>query len=129
MILRLAPFLTVLCLLVSSTAFAAAPRNLSAEEARKLLASEPKVFLLDVRTPQEFRELRLPGARLLPVDQLQRRLGEIPTGSPVLVYCAVGARSSQAAGYLARRGYSVYNLVGGIYAWQLRGYPVVKGEP
>lgn len=116
-------------LFIASTSLASAPRNLSAEEARKLLASDPNIFLLDVRTPEEFRELRIPGARLIPIDQLPRRLGEIPAGRPVLVYCAVGARSSQAAGYLAGRGYRVFNLFGGIFAWQLRGYPILKGGP
>ena len=85
---------------------------------------------LDVRTPGEFMQLRLDGAHLIPIDQLLRRIGELPKDRPILVYCAVGSRSSQVAGYLAQQGYSeVYNLYGGISAWQLRGYPVLQGAP
>lgn len=126
---RLFPIMLLLLLMGAGVAQSAAPGNLSAEEARRLLASDPRIFLLDVRTPEEFRQVRLQGARLVPIDQLSRRMGEIPKDRPVLVYCAVGSRSSQAANYLSRQGYRVFNLFGGIYAWQLRGYPVLQGGP
>lgn len=129
MVYRSVILLLILLLTASGVASAAPPRNLSAEEAKRLLASDAKVYLLDVRTPEEFRERRLEGARLIPVDQLSRRIREIPGDRPVLVYCAVGSRSSQAANYLARQGFEIYNLFGGIYAWQLRGYPVLQGAP
>lgn len=105
-------------------------QNVNAQTARQLLAQKPNLFLLDVRTPQEYFQVRLDKAVLIPIDQLTRRLDEIPRDRPVLVYCAVGSRSSQVAGYLARLGYpEVYNLYGGIWGWQLRGYPVLKGAP
>ncbi|RME41530.1 MAG: rhodanese-like domain-containing protein [Deltaproteobacteria bacterium] len=109
---------------------AAVVQNVNAQTARQLLAQKPNLFLLDVRTPEEYFQVRLEGAVLIPLDQLSRRLADIPRDRPVLVYCAVGSRSSQAAGYLARLGYpEVYNLYGGIWGWQLRGYPVLKGAP
>lgn len=105
----------------------AAVQNLNADQAAQLLKEHPDVFLLDVRTSGEYSQVRLDGARLIPIDQLQRRVAEVPKG-PVLVYCAVGSRSSAVADYLLRLGYpEVYNLYGGIWAWQLRGLPVLKG--
>lgn len=126
---RLFATLSLLALL-AAPALAAPARNISAAEAAQLLQREKRVYLLDVRTPGEFMQLRLDGAHLIPIDQLLRRIGELPKDRPILVYCAVGSRSSQVAGYLAQQGYSeVYNLYGGISAWQLRGYPVLQGAP
>jgi len=119
-----------LALLISAgliSVAAAAVQNVDAAQARKLLQQRSEIFLLDVRSPGEYFQVRLDGARLIPIDQLQRRVGEVPKG-PVLVYCAVGSRSSAVADYLVRLGYpEVYNLSGGIWAWQLKGFPVLKG--
>jgi len=109
---------------------AAQVRNVNADQARKIIGTTDNLFLLDVRTPQEYAEVRLAGARLSPIDNFTARLAEVPKDRPILVYCAVGSRSSRVADYLARSGFSdIYNLTGGIWAWQLRGYPVLKGLP
>ncbi len=117
-------------LLVPITGHTAPSQNISAAQARDLLRADPGIFLLDVRTAQEYQQVRLENARLVPIDQLLKRLSELPKDRPILVYCAVGSRSSQVGNYLARLGYpKVYNLYGGIYAWKLRGYPVLQGPP
>lgn len=116
--------------LFSAQAWAGQVKQVNAEQARKIIASQENLFLLDVRTPQEFAEVRMKGAQLIPINDLVARIGEIPKARPILVYCAVGSRSSQVANYLARAGYDeVYNLNGGVWGWQLRGYPVLKGLP
>lgn len=111
--------------------FAGIARNVSPSEAYQMLQSRgDQLYLLDVRTPGEFREVRLEGAKLIPIDQLMKRMQEVPKDRPILVYCAVGSRSSQVVGYMARIGYpEVYNLYGGIYAWGKKGYPVLSGLP
>lgn len=109
---------------------AAGSRNISASESRDLLQRDGRTFLLDVRTPEEYRQVRIAGARLIPIDQFLHRLSEVPENRPILVYCAVGSRSSQVAAHLARQGFSeVYNMEGGIWGWQLRGFPVLHGGP
>jgi rhodanese-related sulfurtransferase len=109
----------------ASLAAAAISRNIHPREALTLLSQRQQVFLLDVRTVGEFRQGHLEGAHLIPIEQVGKRLAEIPRDRPVLVYCAVGSRSAQVYSYLARRGYpEVYNLDGGIYAWAAQGYPV-----
>ncbi len=119
-----------LLLLPASAVLAAGAKSLSVGEARELLQSNATVFLLDVRTPEEYGRNRIEGGRLIPIDQVVARQGEIPADRPILVYCAVGSRSSQVADYLAaRRKQPVYNLFGGIWAWQLRGFPVLQGKP
>ena len=113
-----------------SIALATVPQNISATQAREMIENDPQLYLLDVRTFQEYSEIRLEGATLIPIDQLLRRIAELPKDRPMLVYCAVGSRSTQVVNYLAKIGYGpIYNLNGGIWAWQLRKYPVLKGGP
>lgn len=120
----------LLVLVAASLAMAATARNIGPQEAAALMGRNQNVYLLDVRTPQEYEQFRLANAHLIPIDQVVRRLGEIPKNRPILVYCAVGSRSAQVFNFLAREGYGeVYNLEGGIYAWAQRGYPVLQGKP
>jgi len=105
-------------------------RDISAEDARMMLQKDSRVYLLDVRTAGEYFQVRLDGAHLIPIGQLLQRVDELPKDRPILVYCTVGARSSQVVNYLARQGYpEVYNLRGGLSAWMVRNLPVLQGPP
>lgn len=119
-----------LLVLLPVYAHAAIARNLSPQEAYAMVGQRSDLFLLDVRTLGEYRQARLDGARLIPIDQFVNRLAEVPKDRPVLVYCAVGSRSAQVVNYLARQGFpEIYNLYGGIYAWAQKGFPVLQGGP
>jgi rhodanese-related sulfurtransferase len=123
-------FIFLIFIFIFSPMNAAAAQNVTPEGAYQLVAQNQDLYLLDVRTPAEYRQARLEGARLIPIDQLANRINELPSNRPILVYCAVGSRSAQVVNYLARRGYSeIYNLYGGIYSWAQRGYPVLTGAP
>lgn len=92
------------------------------EAAQFLAASSTKqgVFLLDVRTNPEFAKRRIPGAKLIPVEDLEmRHRTEIPPGAEkILVYCAGGDRSRLACDFLSRQDYAnVYFLKGGLQGW------------
>ncbi|MCM2359565.1 MAG: rhodanese-like domain-containing protein [Geobacteraceae bacterium] len=116
----------VLVVVVSSVAVAAASRNITSAQAKPLL-DKGSVFLLDVRTPQEYQQARLNGAVLIPIDQVERRLGEIPKNKTILVYCAVGSRSNLVAGFLAEKGFrEVYNMSDGIVGWYRNGLPIAR---
>lgn len=110
-------------LLKSVTSLIASPGDakvaaISVEQARSLLNSEPDIQVVDVRQPKEYREGHLPGARLLPVADLDENLDALAKDKPVLVYCAIGGRSKVAAHMLAGRGFEhVLNLSGGFKAW------------
>ena len=120
--------LAILMVLASTTLLLAAPaRDISSREAKALLERNKNVFLLDVRTPQEFQQASLKGAVLIPIGEIERRLKEVPKSRPVLVYCAVGSRSRSAADFLARQGYAeVYTMSDGIVGWYRNGFPIVK---
>lgn len=77
------------------------------------------VHIIDVRTSQETRLGIIPGAKLIPVDELEARLREVPKDArPKLIYCAAGGRSAAACEFLARQGFDeLYNLEGGFSSW------------
>ncbi|HEY5506488.1 MAG TPA: rhodanese-like domain-containing protein [Coriobacteriia bacterium] len=76
------------------------------------------VMVVDVRTPSEFASSHIPGALNVPLDQLQQVAVTWSTDRAVAVYCATGARSANAAAYLAGQGFTkVYDLASGIASW------------
>jgi rhodanese-related sulfurtransferase len=79
----------------------------------------PNRFMIDVRTPEEFSGGSIPGAVLIPVDQLRDRLGEIPIDRPIITYCQVGQRGYLATRILVQAGFDVRNLSGGYRAYLL----------
>lgn len=74
-------------------------------------------FVLDVRTPPEFRTGHIPGSHLIPLGQLVQRLAEIPKDRMVVTVCRSGHRSMIAAQALLKQGYEVKNLHGGMSTW------------
>jgi rhodanese-related sulfurtransferase/rubrerythrin len=75
--------------------------------------------VLDVRQPGEYEAGHIPGAKLIPLPDLNDRIDEIDAGKPTIVYCAVGGRSRVAAQMLAGKGFDgVFNLSGGFKAWK-----------
>lgn len=105
--------------------FAGVARDITSLDAKNLLAGRKNVYLLDVRTPQERSQGFIPGSVLIPINEVERRLHEIPKNRPVIVYCAVGSRSRQVAQALAGAGYGeVYNMRDGIMGWYRNGYQI-----
>jgi rhodanese-related sulfurtransferase len=82
-------------------------------------------FMLDVRTPAEWMEVHIPGATLIPLDELGVRMSELPTDEIIVIYCRSGNRSSQALDILLKAGYSnVFSIESGIQNWITAGYDV-----
>jgi rhodanese-related sulfurtransferase len=83
-----------------------------------MLRETAGLVVVDVRSPQETRSGILPAARLIPVDQIEERMGELPKGAPILLYCAGGGRSAAACEFLAKEGFDrLHNLTGGFSSW------------
>jgi len=116
----------ILVCMVSSLALAGA-QDISSREAKTLLEKNRNIFLLDVRTPQENSQARLPGSVLIPINELEGRIKEVPRNKTILVYCAVGSRSKPVAEYLSKNGYKdVYNMTDGIVGWYRNGFPLQR---
>ncbi len=98
--------------------------EIDAPGARELLDRD--AILVDVRGADEWAGGYIPGATLVPLRELTERIGEVvpDKSKPVVLYCAVGARSLRAANALVELGYErPVSLAGGIVDWLNRGYP------
>ena len=107
---------------------AAAVALMSQEALLEHMSRHPDhLYVLDVRTPQEYAEGHVPGAVNLPQEQLASRLAEVPKDKDVVIYCRSGRRSALAADVLAANGYSrLSHLEGDMNAWIAKGRPVEK---
>ena len=85
------------------------------------------LYVLDVRSPEEYAGGHVPGAVNIPYDQITSRLAEVPKDKDVVLYCRSGRRAGIAADVLAANGYKrLSHLEGDMIAWTERGRPVVK---
>jgi rhodanese-related sulfurtransferase len=85
-------------------------------------------FVLDVRTQEEWAEYHITGATLIPLDELEARVDEVPRDQEVVVVCRSGNRSQQGRNILLDAGFTeVSSMKGGLIEWQTQGYPVVAG--
>jgi sulfur-carrier protein adenylyltransferase/sulfurtransferase len=99
---------------------------IDAPGARELLERDEDAVLVDVRDPNEWANGYIPGATLVPLSELTERIRDVvPDKSrPVVLYCAVGARSLRAANAMRELGYErPVSIAGGIVDWMSRGYP------
>ena len=120
---------TVMIIVVFTVAIAlaAAVKPLSVKDAKALIDKTPNLVILDVRTPDEYKQARLKNSVLIPDYELQKRVNEVPKNIPILVICAVGARSKQASEFLVSKGYKeVYHLNDGLVGWYRAGMPLER---
>jgi len=95
---------------------------------REVREMDPKdVFLLDVRSPEEYGLGTIPGAVNIPLDDLRDRISEVPLDRRVVIFCAVGLRGYLAQRILMGRGYKdVRNLSGGYKTYSTATQPVIN---
>lgn len=93
--------------------------DISATELDELLRSDADVQLIDVRQPPEYNFARIPGAKLIPLGEIIRRMDEIDPEKDTILHCKMGGRSAQAIHLLRQAGFTgrLRNLRGGITAW------------
>jgi NADPH-dependent 2,4-dienoyl-CoA reductase/sulfur reductase-like enzyme/rhodanese-related sulfurtransferase len=84
----------------------------------QLASQPPETLILDVRTPAEHAQGKIPGAVNIPVDELRNRLGEIPLDRPLVVHCQVGMRGYLATRVLLQSGRVATNLSGGFQSYR-----------
>jgi sulfur-carrier protein adenylyltransferase/sulfurtransferase len=93
-------------------------QDITAPELAERLKRGDRLFLLDVRNPEEWEIGRLPGATLIPLPELPDRVSELDVTNDIVAYCKVGGRSARAVEFLRQAGFSrLHNLKGGINAW------------
>jgi len=92
--------------------------DLGPAEVKRVVESDAKVVLLDVREPHEHEIVRIDGSTLIPLSELHLRTNELDTADTIVTYCHHGQRSLQAIKTLERFGFKkLKHLRGGIDAW------------
>ncbi|MGJ7036113.1 rhodanese-related sulfurtransferase [Anoxybacillus eryuanensis] len=92
--------------------------NISVDEAAQMMQKED-VVVLDVRTEEEYASGHIPGAILLPLQQLPDRMNELNKNKTYIVVCRSGNRSAQASELLVKEGFTnIYNMTGGMNEWK-----------
>jgi adenylyltransferase/sulfurtransferase len=92
--------------------------EITVHELKARLDRGEKLFILDVRNPNEYQICHLSGSVLIPLSELPHRLHEIPKDQEIVVHCKMGGRSAQAIEIMKQHGFTnLKNLVGGINAW------------
>ena len=94
--------------------------------------SYPNLIILDVRTQSEYNEGHLENTVLIPLSELESRIDEILPykDTEIIVYCKGGGRSAQASSILDSNNFTkVFNVLGGITAWESAGYPIIHEFP
>ena len=89
-------------------------------------AAAGEVLVLDVRPSDEYATAHLPHARSLPVDELKRRLAELPKDTPVVAYCRgpFCLMAKDAVELLRKKGYRAFHLTDGVAEWRAHGLPI-----
>lgn len=93
------------------------------------MINHDNAIVLDVREDKEFREGHIINALHVPLKSLQPRINELEKhkDKPILVYCRSGNRSGTACASLRKQGFAnVYNVNGGIMAWQNASLPLTR---
>ena len=100
--------------------------NVTVAEGKKMI-NGGGIYILDVRTKEEYDAGHINGSVLIPLQEIGKRYNEIPRDKKILVYCRTGHRSAQASEMLVKNGFEqVYNMMGGITEWTKAGYEVIK---
>jgi rhodanese-related sulfurtransferase len=100
------------------------PREITNEDAAAAYADEGATFV-DVREPEEWASGHMPGAVHIPLGDLAKRAGELPTDGRIITVCRSGARSLNAVDILSASGRKdVVSMAGGMIEWGKSGRPV-----
>jgi sulfur-carrier protein adenylyltransferase/sulfurtransferase len=95
-------------------------------EVKQKLDRGDNFVLIDVREPHEYRICNIPAAKLVPLSEFPKHLGEFDPESDVVIHCRSGVRSGKACGIMRQAGFKhVRNMVGGILAWSDKVDPSV----
>lgn len=93
--------------------------NITAQQAKEIMDNQEGYVILDTRTQEEYDEGHIPGAILIPYDEITEKAEGVLTDKDqlILVYCRSGRRSKLAAEDLVKLGYSNIKEFGGIIDW------------
>jgi rhodanese-related sulfurtransferase len=115
------PITVIALLFFTNCNFAQQTIVLNANDYEKKISSEKNIQLIDVRTPEEFQQGFIKGAKNINVydSNFEQEINKLDKSKAVYIYCRSGSRSRSAAQILSKNGFkTIYDLQGGISAWQ-----------
>ena len=89
-------------------------------------AQQAGAYVLDVRTAGEYAAGHIADSHLIPLQELQSRMNEVPNDHAIYVICRSGTRSAQASKILTEAGKEAINVAGGMNAWTGAGYDITR---
>ena len=94
-------------------------QEITATELKHRMDAGDDIQLIDVRQPDEYNFAKIPGAKLIPLGDIIKRMDEIDPNRETVVHCKMGGRSAKAIEALQRAGFKggLKNMKGGITAW------------
>ncbi|MCE0537598.1 rhodanese-like domain-containing protein [Kineosporia rhizophila] len=95
------------------------PPSVTAAEAIELVGQG--ALVVDVRWDFEWRRVHIPGSVHLPLEQLPRRISELPEDRLIIAFCTGGLRSAGAANLLVENGFEAVNMSRGLVEWRAAG--------
>jgi len=104
--------------------------TVTAEQVKVFLDAREKIILVDLRPVQDFQKTRLPGARSLPMQELDKRFHEIPKSGRVVLYCDCSQNQIIEQAYQLLKDYGYRNtavMADAFHEWVSRKYPVETG--
>ncbi|HET8886087.1 MAG TPA: rhodanese-like domain-containing protein [Salinimicrobium sp.] len=123
--MKIIKLLPVIVLFIATTISCEAQQKkgvkiISPEEAKTAMAAEEELVLVDVRTPEEFAEGNIEGAKNINIydADFEAQMQQLDKEKPVYIYCRSGARSAKAANQLQEMGFKeIYDIEGGFLNW------------
>lgn len=101
--------------------------SLDSGAAKEMLEEDKNIVLIDVRSREDYNLEHLKGAKNIPLDQLDSRLGKLPRDKDIVVYCQNGGRSVRAVRKLEVAGFTrLYHMHEGLRGWNKASYPTRK---
>ncbi|AEH06459.1 rhodanese-like domain-containing protein [Methanothermococcus okinawensis] len=105
-------------------------KSLSSKEIYDMISkNDDELYILDVRTPAEYKERHIKNAKLINVNdaEFENEINKLDKSKKYIVYCRSGVRSMKACEIMEKSGFKeLYNLIGGITNWKNNGFPVEK---
>lgn len=94
-------------------------QEITATELKSRMDAGDDIQLIDVRQPDEYAFAKIEGAKLIPLGEIIKRMGELDENRETVVHCKMGGRSARAIEALQAAGYTgeLKNMKGGITAW------------
>lgn len=104
--------------------------NVNVEDLKEKIDNGEKIVLIDVRTPAEVSRGKIDGSINIPLDTFENDIENKVSdkNENVYLYCLSGSRSQVAAEIMDRKEYkNVFNVISGMLAWRVKGYPINNG--